>query len=152
MSVTTAATVVCSYDELLPERGVAALLDGQQIALFRTYGGEVFALGNQDPFSGANVLSRGIVGNRGEVPTVASPMFKQVFDLRTGVCLDDPAVAVAAYAVVVVDGKVLVSLGAAGHELPGAASEELVSLGVAGSEVSSAAGLGDPVRGGLGEG
>lgn len=110
MSVTT-ATVVCSYDALLPERGVAALLDGRQVALFRTYAGEVFALSNQDPFSGANVLSRGIVGSRGDVPTVASPMFKQVFDLRTGQCLDDPAVAVAAYRVDVVDGQVLVSLG-----------------------------------------
>ena len=46
---------------------------------------QVFAIGNQDPFSGANVMSRGIVGSRGDVPTVASPMFKQVFDLRTGV-------------------------------------------------------------------
>jgi nitrite reductase (NADH) small subunit len=111
MSVTSVATAVCSYDALLPERGVAALVDGRQIALFRTYDGAVFALDNQDPFSGANVLSRGIVGNRGDVPTVASPMFKQVFDLRTGACLDDPAVAVAAYPVTVVDGQVLVSLG-----------------------------------------
>jgi nitrite reductase (NADH) small subunit len=71
----------------------------------------VYALANTDPFSGANVLSRGIVGSRGEVPTVASPMFKQVFDLRTGLCLDDPSVAVAAYAVEVVDGQVLVGLG-----------------------------------------
>ncbi|ADB30514.1 nitrite reductase (NAD(P)H), small subunit [Kribbella flavida DSM 17836] len=111
MSVTTAATVVCGYHELLPERGVAALLGDRQIALFRTYDGAVFALDNLDPFCGANVLSRGIVGSRGDVPTVASPMFKQVFDLRTGVCLDDPDVAVAAYPVQVVDGRVLVGLG-----------------------------------------
>ena len=82
-----------------------------QIALFRTYDGTVFALGNQDPFSGANVMSRGIVGSRGDVPTVASPMFKQVFDLRTGVCLDDPSVSLPAYPVEVVDGQVIVSIG-----------------------------------------
>ncbi|MFD3400800.1 nitrite reductase small subunit NirD [Kribbella sp. NPDC058693] len=102
---------VCEYDVLLPERGVAALLGDVQIALFRTHDGEVFALGNQDPFSGANVISRGIVGSRGDVPTVASPMFKQVFDLRTGACLDDPEVSLPVYAVQVVDGQVVVSTG-----------------------------------------
>ena len=85
---------ICRYDELLPERGAAALVGGRQIALFRTNEGEVLALDNRDPFSGANVLSRGIVGTRGGVPTVASPMYKQVFDLRTGQCVDDPAVTV----------------------------------------------------------
>ncbi|WP_371407387.1 nitrite reductase small subunit NirD [Kribbella sp. NBC_00662] len=103
--------MVCEYDVLLPERGVAALLGDVQIALFRTHDGEVFALGNQDPFSGANVISRGIVGSRGDVPTVASPMFKQVFDLRTGACLDDPEVSLPVYAVQVVDGQVVVSTG-----------------------------------------
>jgi nitrite reductase (NADH) small subunit len=101
-------TIVCRYDVLLPERGVAALIGDLQIALFRTHDGSVFALGNQDPFSGANVMSRGIVGSRGDVPTVASPMFKQVFDLRTGVCLDDPSVSLPVYPVEIVDGQVLV--------------------------------------------
>ena len=99
-------TVVCGYDVLLPERGVAALIGDRQIALFRTHDGEVFAIGNQDPFSGANVMSRGIVGSRGDVPTVASPMFKQVFDLRTGSCLDDPSVSLPVYQVEVVDEMV----------------------------------------------
>lgn len=88
---------VCRYDRLLPERGVAALLGGVQVALFRTHDGAVHALGNVDPFSRAAVLSRGIVGDRGGVPTVASPVFKQVFDLRDGRCLDEPGVAVPAY-------------------------------------------------------
>jgi len=65
---------VCGYDVLLPERGVAVLVDGEQIALFRLADGTVRAVGNRDPFSGAYVLSRGIVGSRGDVPTVASPM------------------------------------------------------------------------------
>ena len=112
MSVTAMShTVVCRYDVLLPERGVAALIGDLQIALFRTHDGEVFAIGNQDPFSGANVMSRGIVGSRGDLPTVASPMFKQVFDLRTGACLDDPSVSLPVYQVEVVDGQVTVNLG-----------------------------------------
>ena len=102
---------VCAFDVLLPERGVAALLGDAQIALFRTHDGEVFAIGNQDPYSGANVMSRGIVGSRGDVPTVASPMFKQVFDLRTGVCLDDPSVSLPVYPVTVRDGQVVVGPG-----------------------------------------
>ena len=107
MSVTAVgSTVVCRYDVLVPERGVAALLGDVQIALFRTHDGSVFAVGNHDPFSGANVMSRGIVGSRGEVPTVASPMYKQVFDLRTGECLDDPSVALPVYQVEVVDEMV----------------------------------------------
>ena len=104
-------TVVCRYDVLLPERGIAALIGDVQIALFRTHDGQVFAIGNQDPFSGANVMSRGIVGSRGDVPTVASPMFKQVFDLRTGECLDDPSESLPAYRVEVVDGQVVVNFG-----------------------------------------
>ena len=85
---------VCRYDDLVPERGVAALVEGEQVALFRTFDGMLYAIGNRDPFSGAFVLCRGIVGSRGDAPTVASPLFKQVFDLRTGRCLTEPAVGV----------------------------------------------------------
>ena len=99
-------TVVCRYGDLQPERGAAALIDGLQVALFRTFDGTVYAIGNQDPFTGAYVLSRGIVGSRGEVPTVASPLHKQVFDLRTGACLDDETAAAGAYGVRVRDGLV----------------------------------------------
>ena len=108
---TITAVTVCSYDALLPERGVAALIGERQIALFRTHDGTVYALDNHDPVSGANVMSRGIVGSRGDVPTVASPMFKQVYDLRSGQGLDDPDVVIPTYAVQVVDGQVLVSAG-----------------------------------------
>jgi nitrite reductase (NADH) small subunit len=90
---------VCDYDDLLPERGACALVEGHQIALFRTYDGRLYALSNRDPFSGAYVLARGIVGSRHGVPTVASPMYKQVFDLATGQCLDDPGVRARTYAV-----------------------------------------------------
>jgi len=97
---TTAGWVdVCSYDDLIPDRGVCALVHGIQVALFRTFDGELYALSNYDPFSGAFVLSRGIVGCRGGIPTVASPMKKQVFDLGTGRCLDDAERSVPVYAV-----------------------------------------------------
>lgn len=79
---------VCSVADLEVERGRAALLDDRQVALFLMPDGAVHAVDNLDPYSGANVISRGIVGTRGDAPTIASPMHKQVFDLRTGECLD----------------------------------------------------------------
>lgn len=103
-------TKVCSFSSLTPERGVAALIDTIQIAVFRTFDGGLFALGNIDPVTSAAVLSRGIVGTRGTVPTVASPLLKHVFALPTGQCLDDDAVAVPSYPVRVVDGTVEVGL------------------------------------------
>ena len=81
-------TAVCRLEDLAPERGAAALVGGEQVALFRLVDGTVHAVQQRDPYSGAHVLSRGIVGSRGDAPTVASPMYKQVFDLRTGRCLD----------------------------------------------------------------
>jgi nitrite reductase (NADH) small subunit len=99
---------VCGYDQLTPGRGVAALVRGVQVAVFRDGAGEVYAVGNQDPFSGAYVIARGIVGSRGGTPTVASPMYKQVFDLRTGRCLDDEPVALPVYPVRVREGVVQV--------------------------------------------
>ncbi|WP_404381622.1 nitrite reductase small subunit NirD [Knoellia locipacati] len=79
---------VCRLDDLARERGSAALVGGVQVALFRTHLDDVYAVQQLDPYSGAHVMSRGIVGTRGETPTIASPMYKQVFDLRTGECLD----------------------------------------------------------------
>jgi nitrite reductase (NADH) small subunit len=103
-------TVVCTYDELLPERGVCALVGGQQVAVFRLHDGTLRAVGNYDPAGGACVLSRGIVGSRGDVPTVASPLYKHVYDLTTGRCLDDDAYAVPVVAVRDRDGRVEVGV------------------------------------------
>lgn len=102
-------TAVCRLDQIEPEGGVAALVEGQAVAVFRTHDNEVYALGNYDPYSRASVLSRGIVGTRtvGEeqVEFVASPMHKQAFALRTGQCLDDETVQVTTYAVRVDEGE-----------------------------------------------
>lgn len=103
-------TDVAAFDALQPDRGVCALVGGVAVAVFRCWpDDEVYALANIDPFSDASVLSRGIVGSVGDVPVVASPIFKNRFDLRTGVALDDPATSVAVYDVLVMDGRVLVS-------------------------------------------
>lgn len=79
---------VCRVADLVPERGAAALVAGEQVALVRLVDDTVHAVDQRDPFSGAHVMARGIVGSRGEAATLTSPMHKQVFDLRTGACLD----------------------------------------------------------------
>ncbi|MFI9077030.1 nitrite reductase (NAD(P)H) small subunit [Streptomyces sioyaensis] len=91
---------VCGPGDLLPGRGVAALLpDGAQAALFLDRGGRIHAIGNRDPFTGAQVLSRGLTGSADGRPFVASPLLKQRFDLLTGDCLDDPAESIPVYRV-----------------------------------------------------
>ncbi|MEV0715063.1 nitrite reductase small subunit NirD [Asanoa sp. NPDC050611] len=84
-------TPVCPFGDLLPERGVAALLGTEQVAVFRLHDDGLRAIGNRDPVSGAHVLSRGVVGTRGDRPVIASPMHKQAYDLDTGECLDADA-------------------------------------------------------------
>ncbi|MDT0377398.1 nitrite reductase small subunit NirD [Streptomyces sp. DSM 42041] len=86
---------VCGPGDLVPGRGVAALLpDGTQVALFTDRAGKAYAIGNRDPFTGAYVLSRGLTGSDAGRPFVASPLLKQRFDLATGRCLDDADVSV----------------------------------------------------------
>jgi nitrite reductase (NADH) small subunit len=104
-------TDVCPVAVLTPNRGVAALLGDRQVAVFLVSpGDEAVAIDNLDPCSGAAVLSRGIVGSAGGVLTVASPVHKQRFDLRTGACLDEAGVAVATYPARLHDGMVQVLL------------------------------------------
>ena len=112
----TVWTDVCALDALVPERGAAALVEGAQVALFRLADESVLAVQNRDPFAGANVLARGIVGSAAAVPTVTSPMHKQVWDLRTGTCLDDAGKTardasgdLATWCVAVREGRVLVA-------------------------------------------
>lgn len=105
MSTNTAAqeaqwTQVCSLSDLTPDTGVCALINGKQVALF--FSGklnELFAVDNYDPIGKANVLSRGIIGSQGDRVCVASPLYKQHFDLRTGECLEEPESSIQAYAV-----------------------------------------------------
>ena len=110
MVMSTTWVDVCPLDQLIPGRGVCALVGRHQVAVFRVGpGANLCALSNHDPFSRANVLSRGIVGSKGDRLKVASPVYKQSFDLETGECLDDPAVSVPTFAVRVEDGMVQVA-------------------------------------------
>jgi len=98
---------ICRLDDIVPDTGVCALVGGEQVALFRI-ADRVFAIGNRDPFSGANVLSRGIVGDlKGEL-VVASPIYKQHFSLVTGRCIEDESVSVPVYRALVDGADVLV--------------------------------------------
>ena len=99
---------VCALDDVPAGVGVAALVAGEAVALVKTRAGRLYAVSGYDPFSKAFVLARGIVGDRAGVPKLTSPMYKQSFDLRTGVCLDEPGVRVAVYPVRVRDGRVLI--------------------------------------------
>ena len=108
---------VCRLKALVPERGATALVAGTTVAVFRLEDDRVFALQHTDPFSGAASMSRCIVGRRGDVPTITSPMYRKTFDLRTGSCLDqveDESGSLQTYAVHVVDG--VVALGIPGTD------------------------------------
>ncbi len=101
---------ICPLARLIPGRGVAALIDGRAIAVFLLPDGDLRAIDNVDPISGASVMSRGIIGDVAGVATVASPMYKHRFDLATGACLDDPQVAIAVHHVRVIDGVIHVGV------------------------------------------
>lgn len=107
----TTGTRVCALANLVPERGSVALVDGIQVALVRTHEDTVHAIANLDPYSGAQVIARGLVGTRRGIPTITSPMFKQVFDLRTGECLDaagEEPCSLRTWPVTLTDGDVVV--------------------------------------------
>lgn len=103
-------TAVCAAADILPHTGVCALVEGQHVAIFRVGGEQFFAIDNVDPKAGASVLSRGLVGSLGERTVVASPLYKQHYDLRTGECVEQPELSVRAHAVEVREGQVWVSL------------------------------------------
>jgi assimilatory nitrate reductase catalytic subunit len=99
---------ICELSELWPNIGVAARVNGRQIAIF-LIGETLYALDNLDPASGANVLSRGIVGDvKGEC-VVASPLYKHHYSLVSGRCLEDSSKSVNVYPVRALDGRVWVN-------------------------------------------
>jgi assimilatory nitrate reductase catalytic subunit len=98
---------VCRLDDIVPGAGACALVDGEQVAVFRIQE-SIYAVSNRDPFSGANVLSRGIVGDLKGERVVASPVYKQHFSLLTGRCVEDAAVRIPVYTARIEDGFVVV--------------------------------------------
>lgn len=101
-------SAVCRLEDIVPNSGVCALIGKRQVAVFRLEDDSVYALSNHDPFSRANVLSRGIVGDVKGERVVASPVYKQHFSLATGQCVEDPGVKVAVFPARVADGMVQV--------------------------------------------
>src|SRR5215207_1872271 len=97
---------VCALDDLEPFWGEAALVSDHQIALVRLPGDRIFAVGNLDPIAGAHVMSRGIVGSRGDRPTIASPLHKEVYDLESGQRLGADGPGLGSFPVRIDDGRV----------------------------------------------
>lgn len=88
---------VCHVSDLQDDSGICALVNGEQVAIFYVQN-TVYAISNFDPFGNANVLSRGVIGDlKGQI-VVASPLYKQHFNLKTGVCLEDESVILPVYA------------------------------------------------------
>lgn len=110
LDAATGWTPVCRLDDILPDTGVCARVQGRHVAVFRVGTDRLYAIDNVDPKSGASVLSRGLVGNLGERIVVASPLYKNHFDLATGECVEAAEHSVRAHAVRADDGRVFVSL------------------------------------------
>ena len=101
--------VVCDTSEMVPFIGVRALIGEEQVAIFKV-NEQLYAINAVDPFSNAAVLSRGIVGDLQNQLVVASPIYKQHFNLTTGICLEDAEVKVKTYPVRERNGKIEISL------------------------------------------
>ncbi len=113
MTVASRWVYVCRVNEIVPNTGVCAKVGDDQVAVFRVCADDdsadqIYALSNHDPKSGANVLSRGLVGDLKNEPVVASPVYKQHYSLRDGRCLEDEALTIPAFPVLVHDGMILV--------------------------------------------
>ena len=100
----------CRVGDLEPSWGEAVLLRMRQIAVFLLGPREVYAVAHEDPDGGAPVMARGIVGSRGDRPTIASPLHKQVYDLGTGECFTDPALALQTFRTRIVGGFIEIEL------------------------------------------
>ena len=103
--------IACSVADLQADSGVCVLVEGQQVALFyMPKDNAIYGLNNYDPFGDANVLSRGIIGDIGNQPVVSSPLYKQHFNLNTGVCLEDETVTIPTYPTRIIQGNVQISI------------------------------------------
>lgn len=107
LQATDMLTRVCDLAQISPDSGVCALVNGEQVAVFRI-GDSAYAIANGDPFSGANVLSHGITCSIKGVICVASPIYKQHFCLATGQCLEDDSVVLATWNTEIIDGVIYV--------------------------------------------
>jgi nitrite reductase (NADH) small subunit len=110
MELTTTWERTCAVADLEPGWGEVALLGTEQVALVRLTDEEVYAVDHHDPHTRAPVMARGIVGSRGDRPTIASPLHKEVYDLGTGECFTDPSLVLRTYRTRIVGGMIEVEL------------------------------------------
>jgi NAD(P)H-dependent nitrite reductase small subunit len=102
---------ICPVDDLQPDSGVCALVEDKQVAIFYMPKDEaVYAINNYDPFGKIHVLSRGLIGDIKSEPMVSSPLYKQHFSLKTGICFEDETVKNEVYAIRIENNRVEISL------------------------------------------
>lgn len=110
---------VCSTEDIAPNTGVCALLNGEQVAIFKVKNAldssandayyayyAYYAVSNFDPVGKANVLSRGLIGDSQQTWTIASPLYKEEYCLKTGESLADDTVRLQTYEVRAQDGLI----------------------------------------------
>ncbi|MDY7026213.1 MAG: nitrite reductase small subunit NirD [Pseudomonadota bacterium] len=99
-------TFLAKVNDIVPNTGVCSLYNNKHVAVFRTFDDQYFAIDNIDPFSNASVLSRGLIGEHDGTYYIASPIYKQRFDLNTGVCMSDDQVKLTTYQLDIVDDEI----------------------------------------------
>ncbi len=115
---------ICPADAVPVDRGVAALVGSTMVAIFRLSPlgdgpEEWFAVSHIDPRTGAPVMARGLIGSVERAPeaiaTVASPLHKERYDLRTGVCLDGQGAGLEVFELRIIAQELEVKLPSGGH-------------------------------------
>lgn len=102
---------VCGLNDINLDTGVCALVNDQQVAIFRPASSQqVFAINNYDPIGKASVLSRGLISDVKGKLTVASPLYKQHFCLASGECLEDDTIQVSSYQTKIINDRVWISV------------------------------------------
>ncbi|MGM0768162.1 MAG: nitrite reductase small subunit NirD [Pseudomonadota bacterium] len=118
MKARTTWDCVCKVEDLVPESGVAVWTKDGPVAVFYLPHRlpALFAVSHTDPFSGSNVLARGITGDIKGEPVVASPLYKQHFSLITGQCLEDETVNIKTYPVLLDGDQIRLEVPASQRE------------------------------------
>lgn len=113
MSTQNKWITICSDADLVTNSGVCALLNNQQVALFKVKSAneeQLFAVSNWDPIGKANVLYRGLLGSVQDSTVIISPLYKQRYCLESGQCLDDDGIKLIVYPVRIEQNQVQLQL------------------------------------------
>lgn len=102
-------TLVCKITDIIPNTGVCAAYGDKHVAIFKTPDHKLYAIDNIDPFTKASVLARGLIGEKEGKFYVASPIYKQKYDLESGQCLNDDSVKLEAYQLEIKDDEIYIA-------------------------------------------